>query len=200
MTVGLIDGTEMAESDELSLDEMFDGLEQAFPEGFKVEIVEGAVYVTPQRYTHWEIIRRTCRQLENHYGEDVKILSDVRVDFPGELNGLCPELAKVADAAEPDDGGRFAPSDIELIVEVVSRKTAHNDYGPKMALYAQAGVPLYIVVDPYSAKCHAFSGPEGRTYENEITVKFGDPLDLSPLGLDLTLSTETFPRELTLKH
>jgi Uma2 family endonuclease len=195
VTVVLADRTEMAKRSDLSLDEMFERLEEAFPEGFKVEIVEGGVFVSPQRRTHWDIIRRVCRQLEDYFGEDAVILSDVRIDFPGYLNGFCPDVAKIADDAQPDDGDRFSPEDIELVVEIISRSTGRNDYGPKKAMYAVTGVPLYIIVDPYTGKCHAFSGPEGNTYENEQTVKFGDSLDLKPLGLDLVLSTEKFPRD-----
>jgi len=195
VTVVLDDRIEMAEIDDLSLDEMFERLEEAFPEGFKIEIIEGAVFVSPQRRTHGQIIRKICRQLEDQFGEDAEIDVDMRIDFPGYLNGFCPDIIKVVDGAEPNDDDRFAPHDIELTVEVISRKTAHNDYGPKKALYARAGIPVYLIADPYTGKCHAFGGPDGDTYENEMTVKFGDPLNLKPLGLDFTLSTEKFPRD-----
>lgn len=195
MTVVLDDRIEMAEIDDLSLDEMFERLGEAFPEGFKIEIIGGAVFVSPQRRRHWKIIRMILRQLEDHFGADAEIDSDVRMDFPGGLNGLCPDLAKIFDEAEPDENDRFSPEDVELIVEIISRGTARNDYGSKKTLYARAGIPLYIIVDPYTGKCHAFGGPEGDVYENELTAKFGDPLDLKPLGLDLTLSTDKFPRD-----
>ncbi|MCW2868835.1 MAG: hypothetical protein JWL99_155 [Streptomyces oryziradicis] len=46
MTIELTDRIEMAESDELTLDDLFEMLERMpVPEGYKVEIVEGTVYV-----------------------------------------------------------------------------------------------------------------------------------------------------------
>lgn len=58
MTVVATDRIEMAEeNDERILDELFESLERMpTPEGFKVEIVEGAIHMSPQRDTHWEII------------------------------------------------------------------------------------------------------------------------------------------------
>lgn len=58
MTV-LEDRTEMADDNrELTLDALFESIERTTPEGYKVEIVEGAVFMVPQRSTHWLIIRR----------------------------------------------------------------------------------------------------------------------------------------------
>jgi Uma2 family endonuclease len=127
MTV-MTDRIEMTEPDELTLDELFERLERMpVPEGYKVEIVEGSVHPSPQRWTHWEIIRKVLRQLENHLGEAAEIDSDVRIDFPGHLNGFAPDLVKIADDATPDARGLFAPQDIEFVMEVVSRSTAAND-------------------------------------------------------------------------
>ena len=68
MTV-LDDRIEMAEHNgELTLDTMFEWLEQMpVPEGFKVEIVEGAIFMSPQRDTHWEIILDIIEQLRTAY-------------------------------------------------------------------------------------------------------------------------------------
>ncbi|MFF1712912.1 hypothetical protein [Streptomyces sp. NPDC058268] len=58
MTV-LEDRTQMAEiTNEQALDQMFEALErEPFLEGYKIEIVEGAVYMTPPRTNHWDITR-----------------------------------------------------------------------------------------------------------------------------------------------
>lgn len=80
------------------------------------------------------------------------------------------------------------------MLEVISRETRDNDYGTKRKAYALAGVPVYLIADPYTAKCHAFGCPDGEVYESELTVKFGDVLDLAPLGMKLRLETEDFPR------
>ena len=191
MTVELTDRIEMANSDEL--DALFDELR--IPEGFKAEIVEGIVHMTPQRDTHWEIIRRIVRVLEDRFGMDVQVKSDVRIDFPGHGNGLCPDVAKLGDTAEKDGAGRWRCHDVEFVAEVISKGTGPNDYGPKLRAYATAGVPVYLIADPYTAKCHLYTEPQGADYERELTVAFGQPVDMTKTLIDLVLSTEDFPRE-----
>ena len=65
MTV-LEDRIAMAESDNTrQLDEMFERLEKMpVPEGYKVEIVEGTIYMSPQLDAHWQTIRRIVRVLD----------------------------------------------------------------------------------------------------------------------------------------
>ncbi|MBE1598138.1 Putative restriction endonuclease [Streptomyces sp. 1222.2] len=132
MTV-LEDRIAMAESDNTrQLDEMFERLEKMpVPEGYKVEIVEGTIYMSPQRDAHWQTIRRIVRELDNHFGDDVHVVSDVRIDFPGPLNGYCPDVAKLRDDAEKDARDHWRYEDIEFIAEVISTDTARNDYGPQ---------------------------------------------------------------------
>lgn len=75
MTVVDTDRIDTADiSDELTLDEMFEWLEPT-PEGFKVEIVEGTVLMSPQRDTQWRIILAVIKQLLPRFAED-RPLSD----------------------------------------------------------------------------------------------------------------------------
>ncbi|WP_329127808.1 Uma2 family endonuclease [Streptomyces caniferus] len=194
MTIELTDRTEMAESGEL--DDWFERLEQVhIPEGYKVEIVEGNVHMAPQRDVHWQTIRRIVRALEDRFGMDAPVTSDVRIDFPGELNGFAPDVAKFADDAEKDELGRWRYQDVEFVAEVISKGTAANDYGPKKKAYAAAGVPVYVIVDPYLGCCHVFTRPRGDDYMSDLTLKYGEPIDLTGSFADLTLSTEEFPRD-----
>ncbi|MGS2589532.1 Uma2 family endonuclease [Streptomyces hebeiensis] len=184
------------ETNEPILDEMFESLENMpVPEGYKVEIVGGAVYMSPQRDTHWEIIRRIVRAVEDRFGMDVKVKSDVRFDFPGHLNGFCPDVVKLADNASQDSRGRWHFTDVEFVAEVISKDTAANDYGPKKATYAAAGVPVYVIADPYTGRCHVYTEPKGDEYSTELTVAFGTDIDLTGTSVGLTLRTGEFPRD-----
>ncbi|MGK5639685.1 Uma2 family endonuclease [Streptomyces sp. URMC 126] len=206
MTVELTDRIDMADGEELSpddvpqsdrfLDDMFDRLERLpVPEGYKVEIVGGTVYMSPQRQTHWQIILEIAFQLRSHFGRGPVINSDVRIDFPGHGNGFCPDIAKIATDAKCGVSGRYAPKDVEFIAEVISKDTRENDYGPKKDAYAEAGVPVYLIVDPYTAKCHVHTSPKDGGYHSELIVDFGEPVDLTSTLLGLTLSTWDFPRD-----
>ncbi len=194
MTIELTDRIEMADSDGPSLDELFERLEHMpVPEGYKVEIVEGAVYMSPQRRAHYRITRGIVRALEDRWGMDAEVMSDVRIDF-GENNGLAPDVAKFSDDAEEDERGRWRYQDVEFVAEVISKGTGHNDYGPKKTAYATAAVPVYLVVDPYTGTCHVFTQPKEGVYLSEHTTTFGVPIDLTGTVVDVTIPTDKFPR------
>ncbi|WP_103507987.1 Uma2 family endonuclease [Streptomyces sp. SM13] len=194
MTVVDTDRIDMADtSDERTLDEMFEWLEPT-PEGFKVEIVEGTVHMSPQRDTHWEIIRRIVRALEDRFGMDVRALSDVRIDF-GEGNGFAPDVVKLFDKAAKNSQGRWLPEHIEFVGEVISKGTAAADYGPKKDAYAAVGVPVFLIVDPYVGRCLLHSEPKDGGYHKKVVVDFGLDVDLTDTAVDLVLKTDTFPRD-----
>ncbi|WP_405685646.1 Uma2 family endonuclease [Streptomyces sp. NBC_01387] len=189
------DRIEMAgTSDERTLDMMFEWLEPT-PEGIRVEIVEGNIFTSPQPDAHWQIIRRIVRALEDEFGMGVQVTSDVRIDFPGHLNGFAPDVAKLCDGAEKDEKGRWRYQDIEFVAEVVSKNTAANDYGPKPATYATAGVPVYLIADPCTGKWHLHTLPKDDGYHGLVTFDFGYPVDLTATVVGLTLETDDFPRD-----
>ncbi|MFJ2739211.1 Uma2 family endonuclease [Streptomyces sp. NPDC087440] len=182
-------------SDDPTLDMMFEWLEPT-PEGYKVEIVEGAVYMSPQTDTHWQIIRRIVRALEDRFGLKAKVTSDVRIDFEGRLNGLAPDVVKLRDDARKDpETGRWNHRDIEFVAEVISQDTAANDYGSKKATYAAAGVPVYLIVDPYTGEWHLHTLPKDDEYKGSLSLDFGETVDMTGTVLDLTLDTSDFPRD-----
>ncbi|MEV4876055.1 Uma2 family endonuclease [Streptomyces cyaneofuscatus] len=193
MTVVDTDRIDMADiSDELTLDEMFEWLEPT-PEGFKVEIVEGTVHMSPQRDTHWRIILAIIKQLLPRFAED-RLLSDVRIDF-GEGNGFAPDIVKLFDQVAKDSRGRWLPEHIEFVGEVISKGTAAADYGPKKAAYAAAGVPVFLIVDPYVGRCLLHSEPKDGDYHKKLVVDFGLDVDLTGTSMDLVLKTDAFPRD-----
>ncbi|MFJ9118005.1 Uma2 family endonuclease [Streptomyces sp. NPDC102394] len=193
MTV-LEDRIEMADDGgELTLDQLFESLERTTPEGYKVEIVEGGIFMTPQRDTHWEIIADIVEQLRTKYPRR-RVKSGVRIDYPGHLNGFATDVTLVSEDAEKDEKGLWSYQDVEFVAEVISRGTAHNDYEPKKTAYAVAEVPVYLIADPYQGKCHLFTQPKDGDYVSETTVSFGGDVDLTVTDLGLTLKTDEFPR------
>ena len=195
MTV-LVDRIEMAEeNDERTLDDLFESLERMpAPEGYKVEIVEGAIYMSPQRDTRWEIILDIVEQLRTKYPRQ-RVKSDVRIDYPGHLNGFATDVTVVAEDAEKNDKGLWLYQDVEFVAEVISRSTGANDYGPKKTAYATAEVPVYLIADPYQRKCHLYTQAKDGEYLTELTVAFGTEVDMTSTPLGLTLRTDEFPVE-----
>ncbi|MFF4695577.1 Uma2 family endonuclease [Streptomyces chattanoogensis] len=81
-----------------------------------------------------------------------------------------------------------------LLLEVVSLRSADRDYGLKRSVYAAGGVPAYLIVDPYDARCVLLTEPYGAGedagYAVQRTVLFGTSLRLDVLGI--TLDTTEF--------
>ncbi|WP_030951849.1 Uma2 family endonuclease [Streptomyces sp. NRRL S-481] len=195
MTV-LDDGTEMADSSgELTLDMMFEWVEaMPVPGGYKVEIVGGNIFMAPQQDAHWDIIANIVEQLRTKYPRK-RVKSDVRVDYPGHLNGFASDVTVLTEGAAKNDKGLCRYQDVEFVAEVISRKTAANDYGPKKDAYAAAEVPVYLIVDPYTGRWHLHTKPKDGEYRGELSLDFGDDVDLTGTVVGLVLKTGEFPRD-----
>ncbi|MET8825909.1 Uma2 family endonuclease [Streptomyces sp. NPDC004610] len=196
MSVVEIDRIDMAEErDELTLDLLFEWLAKLpIPEGTKVEIVGGNIFMSPQRDTHWDIILDLIEQLRAKHPR-ARLKSDVRIDYPGRLNGFAADVTLLSETAAKNADGMWACEDVVFVAEVISKGTATNDYGPKKAAYAEAGVAVYLIADPYQGKCHLYTQPKEGEYLTHLSVAFGVDLDLSATPVDLTLKTHDFPRD-----
>ncbi|MDT3396101.1 Uma2 family endonuclease [Streptomyces sp. B1866] len=180
--------------DSAALDEMFAAIERMnVPADYRVEIVEGEIVMNPQRKVHSVIIRKLTQSLEDAFGRDATILWDVRIDFPGVLNGYVPDVAYIAEGAEEDEHGNHDYRDVQLIAEVVSRGSRRDDYDAKLKVYAEAGVPTYVIADPKTGLVHVFHAPRDGVYTDESTYTFGTKFTL-PFP-DVTIDTAKWPRD-----
>jgi Uma2 family endonuclease len=87
---------------------------------------------------------------------------------------------------------------ITVVVEVVSKSSVHQDYVVKRSIYAAGKIPAYLVLDPIMAHCVLLTKPTGlredADYLSQEIIKFGDPVPLEALGLELDTSEfGTFP-------
>ncbi|MFH0519305.1 Uma2 family endonuclease [Streptomyces sp. M41] len=190
------DRIEMAEqSGELTLDVLFEWLEtMPVPEGTKVEIVGGNIFMSSQRQNHWEITFGVAEQLRTNYPRK-RLASGVRIDFPGHLNGFTCDLAAMAERSVKDGRGRWRCQDVEFVAEVISKDTSANDYGPKKDVYAAAEVPVYLIVDPYTGEWHLHTLPKDGKYHGAVGFSFGEDIDLTGTPVGLVLKTDEFPRD-----
>ncbi|ATL28629.1 Uma2 family endonuclease [Streptomyces formicae] len=196
MTVVETDRIEMAEiSDKRTLDSMFEWLERMpNPEGIKTEIVGGHIFMSPQRDTHWEITLDIIEQLRTKYPRK-RLKSDVRIDYPGYLNGFATDVTLLTEDATKNEKGQWQYPDVQFVAEVISKSTGMNDYGPKKTAYAEARVPVYLIVDPYQGRCLLYTDPKDGEYDTDRKFVFGDTVDLTHTTVGLTLKTDEFPRD-----
>ncbi|MGV9843069.1 Uma2 family endonuclease [Streptomyces fungicidicus] len=170
--------------------------EMEWPEGSKVEIIEGIITVSPApAYRHNVIAARIQRRLYSVIPEDWEIFQTLAIAVPSRLGMLIPDLvvAPVRDHTESDS--HIPAALAELVVEVTSKSNARHDRVSKPAAYATAGIPLYLLVDrwaPDGPTATLYGGPEGDVYRPLATAKFGEPLKL-PAPFGLVIDTSEFP-------
>ncbi|MFJ9720548.1 Uma2 family endonuclease [Streptomyces sp. NPDC101213] len=162
------------------------------PEGFRAELVEGEIVVTPPPDgDHEKYISRIVRQVIRRSRTDM--------DFSGNKGlklrsgGACPKNHVVPDATfAPLDldvfgsAGPWMPCDgIAMVLEVTSTKPT-ADREAERRCYARAGIPHYLLVDRDTSQVTIFGDPRRDDYREHTTLPFGKPLALpEPFGFDL---------------
>ncbi|WP_409472448.1 Uma2 family endonuclease [Streptomyces sp. HC307] len=167
------------------------------PEGFRAELIEGEIVVTPPPDgEHEHYISRIVRQVIRR--------SKVDMDFSGN-KGLklksgeaCPKDHAIPDVTlAPLELGLFRTADswmpcegVAMVIEVTSTKP-QTDREAKRRCYARGGVPLYLLVDREAAMVMLFSDPDRDDYRRLLKRAFGDPLSL-PDPFAFSLDTSDF--------
>ncbi|MFJ6781858.1 Uma2 family endonuclease [Streptomyces yangpuensis] len=165
--------------------------EDMFP-GYRTEIVEGAIVMSPLKPHHGRTIRLLWNELEAQLGPEWGFLSDVAIPFDGE-NEFCPDLA-VVPAVEADRNlSAYPPDLVELAVEVVSRGSIRNDYEVKDRAYARRGIPHYLIFDPYEAHCVTLWNPGPDGYRGRDTIPYGGEVTVETGIGKLVIDTSGLP-------
>ncbi|WP_405618344.1 Uma2 family endonuclease [Streptomyces sp. NBC_00076] len=167
------------------------------PKGCKVEIIEGLVIVTPLSVAaHRAIPERMTRRLYEVIPQDWGVYQRLALATPSRLGLYVPDLAVVPRLELRTGDDSFVPAgEAELVVEITSRHTASNDRVHKAAGYAEAGVPLYLLIDPLAPggpTSTLYGEPKGGGYRPLSVAKFGELLTL-PAPFDLIIDTGEFP-------
>ncbi|MEU7646745.1 Uma2 family endonuclease [Streptomyces huasconensis] len=173
--------------------DVLDGV--TLPRGHRVEIADGKILLAPRDEYQWKVILEAAPQIKQQLAARGDILSDVMIDFPSSQYGYAPDLAVIAPGAERNSRGRFEWHSLEAVLEVVSKSSRDNDFAKKVRLYAECGIPVYVVIDPETGSCTVHRRPT-RTgaYEDEAEVPFGADLVLPLAGREITVKTEGFPK------
>lgn len=172
--------------------------EMEWPEGSKVEIIEGIITVSPApAYRHNDIAERIQRRLYSVIPEDWGVYQTLSIAVPSRLGMFIPDIVVAPRQTDSDVDSHIPAGLAELVVEVTSKSNARHDRVSKPAAYATAGIPLYLLIDrwaPGGPTATLYGEPKGDVYRVLRAVKFGDPIDL-PEPFDLTIDTAEFPAD-----
>lgn len=169
-----------------------DALLEAFlalqtPEGFRAELIEGEIVVTPPPDgDHETAVGRIVRQVFRGCEREL--------DFAGTKGLIVPGGRYIPDAAFGPSGvfagqpSWMEPNGVLMVVEVTSVRP-QKDRESKRRGYAAAGIPLYLLVDRDLARVVLHSEPQDGDYHQAVWAPFGKPLDL-PAPFDFALRTD----------
>jgi Uma2 family endonuclease len=179
---------EMTAVDERGIAKFFEEFEP--PEGMKVELLRGEiVMMATSDLVHNRIVADVADQIPRKRWERLQVTD---VDIIDETSEPIPDLVVLERGVAPDSG-RLLPSQlVTMVVEVVSKTSVQRDYDIKRSIYAAGEVSAYLIVDPIMAQCVLLTKPVGKgenaDYQRQQITKFGAPLPLEDLGLELDTS------------
>ncbi|MEV5505043.1 Uma2 family endonuclease [Streptomyces orinoci] len=162
------------------------------PEGYKAELLRGdIVMMAGPDWVHNAIVESVMDQIPRSRWNR---MTTQDIAIPGEKSEPQPDLLVIERGAFEGPGRVVPASAVALLLEVVSKNSAHHDYHVKRSVYAAGKVPAYLIVDPFAAKCVLLTQPVGAgedaDYANQHVSKFGDPVHIEVL--EQTLDTSEF--------
>ncbi|MCM2393993.1 Uma2 family endonuclease [Streptomyces albipurpureus] len=165
--------------------------EDLFP-GFRTEIVEGNIVMSPVRAFHAKTIRLVWNLLEPQLAPDWECVSDVSFPFSDEFE-FCPDLAVIPAREEARNLSVYSPDLIELAMEVVSPGSVRNDYEIKDRQYAARGIAHYLIFDPRKGQVVTLWNPGPDGYRGRDTLSYGGKVSIDTAIGRLTLDTSALP-------
>ena len=178
----------MAGSRKKKSDRRFSYLDyQAWPGEERFELIDGVIHdMNAPLRLHQKIVTELTVQFGGYLaGKACEVyVAPFDVRLPGSskkeseiFDVVQPDISIVCDPKKLDDKGCLGAPD--LIVEVVSKSTASRDHIKKRALYQQAGVREYWVVDPENRLVHVYKLINGF-YSGVEIFETAEPI---PVGL-----------------
>ncbi|MEU5251363.1 Uma2 family endonuclease [Streptomyces longwoodensis] len=164
--------------------------------GYRVEIIGGHLLVTPSpdaRHGHVLTDLMIPFLAAGLHGGETAVIQNVGIWLPsGAEDYAIPDLA-LLDADYDDhhvERNAYDPVCFRLVVEVTSRNWK-DDLKTKAAAYAEARVPVYVVVDRKHQRLHVLTEPDGGAYANHRVHAPGETVVLPDvIGAEVALDVE----------
>ncbi|WP_327316506.1 Uma2 family endonuclease [Streptomyces sp. NBC_01235] len=173
-----------------SVQQVFELFSATAPRGWRVELIEGEICVTPPANgEHEEIVSEVADQVvERRRDRSLRNYTGIGLNVPGasETGHVVPDLVIAPKGSFDDQEEWHEPSGVVLVAEVTSTSTADRDRDKKIHGYARAGIPVYLLIDREEAEVIVYSEPSGDDYAQAPKHKLGLAVPLpAPLGFEL---------------
>ncbi|MFJ4850313.1 MULTISPECIES: Uma2 family endonuclease [unclassified Streptomyces] len=164
-------------------------LDLTVPEGYRAELIEGEIVVTPPSDgDHEDILGRFVRQMIRKSPADFYASGTRGLITPA--GRFIPDLTVGPEGLFAGKESWAVPEGVVMTAEVTSTRP-DKDRGPKRRGYAAAGIPFCLLVDRTEGTVALYSEPDAGDYRQDIRVLFGKTLDL-PEPFAFSLDTSVF--------
>ncbi|MEI5102035.1 Uma2 family endonuclease [Streptomyces sp. PmtG] len=164
--------------------------------GYRVEIIGGQLLVTPSAdMAHARVLSRLKRPFAaaGLDGGETEVLEAVGLWLPtGTEDYAIPDLVVVDADAEKHyiENNCYDPVAFRLVVEVTS-SNYQADLRTKVAAYAEAKIPVYVIVDRKHQRLHVLTDPSADGYASHQVHAPGQTITLpdsigAKVSLDVT--------------
>ncbi len=164
-----------------------DDLDRFPSDGNRYELIEGSLHVTPSpSLGHQQVLANLHLLLHEACPPHLNVLFAPLDVVLGPATVLVPDLVVIPTGIEGLDRVPVAP---HLVVEVLSPSTRTYDLTAKHAVYREAGVGAYWVVDPEVPSVRAWTWHDGAdddtttTGDDAFTAAWPFPVTVSPAAL-----------------
>ncbi|MFE2040181.1 Uma2 family endonuclease [Streptomyces sp. NPDC059477] len=169
--------------------------------GYRVEIIGGHLLVTPSPDAPHA---RALTKLMSPFmaagldGGETEVLQNVAIWLPtGVEDYAIPDLSVVD--ADVDhhliENNAYDPVCFRLVLEVTS-KNWKDDLRTKVGAYAEANVPVYLIVDRKHQRLHVLTEPTGGEYTSHRIHAPGETVTLpDTVGAEVTIDVENIIKE-----
>ncbi|GGZ17731.1 Uma2 family endonuclease [Streptomyces nitrosporeus] len=161
--------------------------------GYRVEIIGGVITVAPpQDGPHADALTTLMIPFlaAGLHGKETRILQGVGLWLPGGPEDFAIPDFSVVDADYSThlvEYSCYDPAVFRLVLEVTS-SNYRNDLRNKAAAYAEAKVPVYVIVDRRHGRVHVLTEPTGCGYDSHEVHSPGQTVTLpGSVGAEVTL-------------
>lgn len=154
------------------------------PEGDRAELIDGQLYaMAPPNRLHQKLVMELSATIRQYINTNKGNCEVYPAPFAVDLNAddetyIEPDISVICDKNKLTDRGcKGAP---DFVIEIVSPSSRKMDYSIKNALYSEAGVREYWIVDPEKLRTTIYhyeedAAPAIYTFNQAVTVGiYGD--------------------------
>ena len=149
------------------------------PKGYRVEIIEGNIVVSPTPQGFHAVTTRSLRRaIEPMLPDGAIDLEMISFELPESGQRYVPDLVVVPSVVAESSEWLFPASEALLVAEVTSPGNGDNDRIKKLRGYATSLIPIDLLIDREARTVTVFTEPADRAYRRHTQVPFGEPVEL----------------------